>query len=65
MNYNKKKYSVCRTAFTKENLKDFVVSLLIGKEPLMNLPEIKHLKTVTEWDGKDAPIPEPEPEDDL
>ena len=65
MNYNKKKYSVCRTAFTKENLKDFVVSLLIGKEPLMNLPEIKNLKTVTEWDGKDAPIPEPEPEDDL
>ena len=31
----------------------------------MNLPEIKNLKTVTEWDGKDAPIPEPEPEDDL
>jgi hypothetical protein len=28
--------------------------LLYGKEPLMNLPDIKNLKTVKEWDGKDS-----------
>ena len=65
INYNKKKYAVCRTAFTKDNLNDFVVSLLIGKEPLMNLPDTGKLKTVKEWDGKDAPVMEPEHDDDL
>ena len=56
---------MCRTAFTKDNLNDFVVSLLIGKEPLMNLPDTGKLKTVKEWDGKDAPVMEPEHDDDL
>lgn len=65
VNYNKKKYAICRSAFTKDNLSDFVVSLLIGKEPLMNLPEIPRLKKVDAWDGKDAAIPQPEPDDDL
>jgi hypothetical protein len=31
----------------------------------MNLPEIPRLKKVDTWDGKDAAIPQPEPDDDL
>lgn len=54
VNFNKKKYSVCRSAFGAENIKIFVSNLLIGKEPLMNLPELPKLKSVAQWDGKDA-----------
>lgn len=60
INYNKKKYAICRSSFSSDNLHDFIVSLLVGKEPLMNLPEIKALKKQTEWDGKDAPPMEAE-----
>jgi hypothetical protein len=28
--------------------------LLIGKEPLMNLPELSKLKSIAQWDGRDA-----------
>ena len=31
----------------------------------MNLPDTGKLKTVKEWDGKDAPVMEPEHDDDL
>ena len=55
LNYNKKKYAVCRKAFTQENLSEFVSGLLRGREALMNLPELPKLKNKDLWDGKDAP----------
>jgi protein disulfide-isomerase A6 len=66
INYNKKKYAICRKAYTKQNLEDFVSGLLRGKEALMNLPELPKLKNKDLWDGKDAPKVETEKkEDDL
>ena len=66
INYNKKKYAICRKAYTKQNLEDFVSGLLRGKEALMNLPELPKLKNKDLWDGKDAPQVESEKkEDDL
>jgi protein disulfide-isomerase A6 len=55
LNYNKKKYAVCRKAFTQENLSEFVSGLLRGREALMNLPELPKLKNKDLWDGNDAP----------
>ena len=66
LNYNKKKYAVCRKAFTQENLSEFVSGLLRGREALMNLPELPKLKNKDLWDGNDAPKVETEKEaDDL
>ena len=66
INFNKKKYAVCRKAFTKENLSEFISGLLRGRESLMNLPELPKLKNRDLWDGKDAPKVEVEKEaDDL
>jgi len=66
LNYNKKKYAVCRKAFTQENLSEFVSGLLRGREALMNLPELPKLKKKDLWDGNDAPKVETEKEaDDL
>jgi len=28
--------------------------LLVGREPLMNLPELPKIKSIAEWDGRDA-----------
>jgi hypothetical protein len=39
--------------------------LLIGKEPLMNLPELPKLKSVAEWDGKDRKAETKEPNDEF
>ncbi|MCQ2817503.1 MAG: thioredoxin domain-containing protein [archaeon] len=64
LNYSKKKYAVCRRAFSAENLKDFIVNIFLGKEPLSNLPELKKLKPVEKWNGKDY-VPEKQPSDDL
>ena len=66
INFNKKKYAVCRKAFTKENLSEFISGLLRGRESLMNLPELPKLKNRDLWDGKDASKVEVEKEaDDL
>ena len=64
INFNKKKYAVCRKAFTQENLSEFVSGLLRGRESLMNLPELPKLKNRDLWDGKDAPKVEVEKDTD-
>lgn len=63
-NYSKKKFAVCRRAFSAENLKDFIMNIFLGKEPLTNLPQIKPLKKVEKWNGKDY-VPEKPANDDL
>ena len=65
ISFNKKKYSICRKAFSKDNLVEFINGLLLGKEPLMNLPEFKEFKKVDKWDGKDYIPPKTEKSDDL
>jgi hypothetical protein len=65
ISFNKKKYSICRKAFSKDNLVEFINGLLLGKEPLMNLPEFKEFKKVDKWDGKDYVPPKTEKSDDL
>jgi protein disulfide-isomerase A6 len=63
VNYKKKMFSICRSSFSKENLVDFVSSLLIGKEHLSKLPDGIKIKKVDKWDGKDY-VP-PKEDDDL
>jgi len=63
VNYSKKKYAICKSAFGTENLKDFIQDLLLGKGQLMNLPELAKLKSVSEWNGLDAPKQEEEKDD--
>lgn len=63
INFSKKKYSICRMSFSKDNIKNYIVNLLSGKEPLQNLSELPQLKKVAEWDKKDAPAPQPENDD--
>ena len=65
ISFNKKKYSICRKAFSKDNLVEFINGLLLGKDPLMNLPEFKEFKKVDKWDGKDYIPPKTEKSDDL
>lgn len=57
LNYNKKKYAVCRRAFNEDNLKDFILDIFLGKERLMNIDKIKDMKNVPKWDGKDYVAP--------
>ena len=64
VNYKKKMFSICRSSFSKENLVDFVSSLLIGKEHLSKLPDGIKIKKVDKWDGKDY-VPPKEEDDDL
>ena len=63
VNYKKKMFSICRSSFSKENLVDFVSSLLIGKEHLSKLPDGIKIKKIDKWDGKDY-VP-PKEDDDL
>ena len=63
VNYKKKMFSICRSSFSKENLVDFVSSLLIGKEHLSKLPDGIKIKKVDKWDGKDY-VPPKEDDDD-
>ena len=63
VNYKKKMFSICRSSFSKENLVDFVSSLLIGKEHLSKLPDGIKIKKVDKWNGKDY-VP-PKEDDDL
>ncbi len=63
VNYKKKMFSICRSSFSKENLVDFVSSLLMGKEHLSKLPDGIKIKKVDKWDGKDY-VP-PKEDDDL
>ena len=65
INYKKKMYSVCRSAFSKENLVGFVSNLLNGKEHLSKLPDGIKVKKVDKWDGKDYVPPKEENDDDL
>ena len=64
VNYKKKMFSICRSSFSKENLSDFVSSLLNGKEHLSKLPEGIKIKKVDKWDGNDY-VPPKEDNDDL
>ena len=64
VNYKKKMFSICRSSFSKENLADFVSSLLNGKEHLSKLPEGIKIKKVEKWDGNDY-VPPKEDSDDL
>ena len=64
VNYKKKMYSICRSSFSKENLGDYISSLLYGKEHLSKLPEGIKIKKVDKWDGKDY-VPPKEDDDDL
>ena len=49
INNSKKKFSTMRSSFDNENIKSFVNNLLIGKEPLRDLPPLPKLKTVNTW----------------
>jgi len=58
---SKRRFAVQRDAFSDANIAKFVKDIVNGKQSTSAVDSWPSLKSITPWDGKDAPLPPPEP----